>query len=175
MTETLLERPSDGAAMPSRHPLSMMTEAEAHAAIEVLRRSGRIGDGARFHGFCIWEPPKDEVAAWTPAAGTDRRFEIVVRENGEMHTAVVSVTRGEVDSWVHHPDAVPRVGQVELFAVMDACRKDPGFAEAIAKRGITDPSQVQIDPWPTGDYGFEFEAGRRVQRCIAFWRPNPHR
>ena len=173
MTETLLDRPSDDAVTPSRHPLSMMTEAEAHAAIEVLRRSGRIGDSARFHGFCIWEPPKAEVAAWTPGSDTDRRFEVVVRENGEVHTAVVSVTRGQVDSWVHHPGIVPRVGMAELFAVMDACRADPGFAAAIAKRGIADTSQVQIDPWPTGDYGFGFETGRRVQRCIAFWRPNP--
>ena len=33
---------------------------------------------------------------------------------------------------------------------------------------------MQIDPWPTGDYGFSFEEGRRVQRCIAFYRPNPN-
>ncbi len=173
MTETTLERPFPAAATTSRHPLSMMTEAEAHAAIEVLRRSGRIGDDARFHGFRIWEPPKADVAAWTPATDTDRRFEIVVRENRQVHVAVVSVTRGEVDSWVHYPDVVPRVGQTELFAVMEACRKHPEFAAAVAKRGIEDISQVQIDPWPTGDYGLEFEAGRRVQRCIAFWRPNP--
>ena len=151
----------------------MMTAAEASAAIEVLRRSGRISDDARFHGFRLWEPPKAEVADWSPEVGTDRRLEIVVREAGETHTAVVSVTRGEVDSWVHHPGVVPRVGMAELFAVMDACRADPGFAEAIARRGITDSSQVQVDPWPTGDYGFEFEDGRRVQRCICYWRPNP--
>ena len=162
MAETLLETPVEGTDAPSVHPLSMMTEAEAHAAIEVLRRSGRIGDGARFHGFCIAEPPKDEVAAWTPGTQTDRRFEVVVHENGEVHIAVVSVTRGEVDSWTHHPGVVPRVGMAELFAVMDACRKDPGFAAALAKRGITDPSQVQIDPWPTGDYDFDFEIGRRL-------------
>lgn len=173
MADTLLETPVEGADTPSVHPLSMMTEAEAHAAIEVLRRSGRIGADARFHGFCIWEPPKAEVAAWTPDTATDRRFEVVVHENGEVHIAVVSVTRGEVDSWTHHRGVVPRVGMAELFAVMDACRKDPGFAAALAKRGITDTSQVQIDPWPTGDYDFDFEVGRRVQRCIAFWRPNP--
>ena len=57
---------------------------------------------------------------------------------------------------------------------MEACRTDPTFQEALEQRGITDPTTVQIDPWPTGDYGFKFEDGRRVQRCIAFHRPKPN-
>ena len=57
---------------------------------------------------------------------------------------------------------------------MEACRNDPTFQEALTQRGITDSSTVQIDPWPTGDYGFDFENGRRVQRCIAFHRPSPN-
>ena len=57
---------------------------------------------------------------------------------------------------------------------MEACRNDPIFQEALTQRGITDSSTVQIDPWPTGDYGFDFENGRRVQRCIAFHRPSPN-
>lgn len=156
------------------HPLSMMTTEEIETSVAVLRDSGRIDDSATFHGCCIHEPPKLEVAAWKPGDPTDRRLDLVVRSQGEVYEATVSVTRGEVDRWEMIPDVVPRVGFVELFKVMNACVTNPDVQKALKKRGITDPSTVQIDPWPTGDYGFAFENGRRVQRCIAFHRPTPN-
>ncbi|HAF69439.1 MAG TPA: tyramine oxidase [Acidimicrobiaceae bacterium] len=155
------------------HPLSMMTADELNESVSVLRSSGRINDSSTFHGCCIYEPTKQEVASWQPGDSVDRRLDLVVRHEGEVYEARVSITRGEVDRWEAVPNVVPRVGFVELFKVMDACRNDSDFQKALKDRGIDDPSKVQIDPWPTGDYGFEFEDGRRVQRCIAFYRPNP--
>ena len=152
----------------------MMTAEEIETCIDVLRDAGRIDGTSTFHGCCIYEPPKDEVAAWQLGDSADRRLELVVRHSGEVYEARVSVTRGEIDRWEAVPDVVPRVGFVELFKVMEACRTDPTFQEALEQRGITDPTTVQIDPWPTGDYGFKFEDGRRVQRCIAFHRPKPN-
>ncbi|MFL2987126.1 MAG: primary-amine oxidase [Candidatus Poriferisodalaceae bacterium] len=156
------------------HPLSMMTAEEIETCVDVLRDAGRIDDTSTFHGCCIYEPPKDEVAAWQRGDGADRRLDLVVRHSGEVYEARVSVTRREVDRWETVPGVVPRVGFVELFKVMEACRTDPTFQAALEQRGITDPATVQIDPWPTGDYGFKFEDGRRVQRCIAFHRPSPN-
>jgi primary-amine oxidase len=156
------------------HPLSMMTAEEIETCVDVLRDAGRIDGTSTFHGCCIYEPPKDEVAAWQLGDSADRRLELVVRHSGEVYEARVSVTRREIDRWEAVPDVVPRVGFVELFKVMEACRTDPTFQEALEQRGITDPTTVQIDPWPTGDYGFKFEDGRRVQRCIAFHRPKPN-
>lgn len=154
------------------HPLSMMTETEANAAKQILRDAGHADDVSRFHGFCIHEPSKADVGAWS-GGDVDRRLEVVVRNGADVYEATVSVTRGEVDRWEHQPDVVPRIGLLEIAAVQEACRADAGFTAAMAKRGIDDTSKLQIDPWPTGDYGFEFEQGRRVQRCIAFWRPEP--
>ena len=152
----------------------MMTAEEIETCVDVLRDAGRIDGTSTFHGCCIYEPPKDEVAAWQLGDSADRRLELVVRHSGEVYEARVSVTRREIDRWEAVPDVVPRVGFVELFKVMEACRTDPTFQEALEQRGITDPTTVQIDPWPTGDYGFKFEDGRRVQRCIAFHRPKPN-
>lgn len=156
------------------HALSMMTSKEMETSVAILRESGRIDDRATFHGCCIYEPPKAEVAAWNAGDPIDRRLDLVVRYEGEVYEARVSVSRGEVDRWEMIPDVVPRVGFVELFKVMEAVTSDPGFQTALAKRGISDASTMQIDPWPTGDYQLEFENGRRVQRCIAFHRPTPN-
>ena len=136
----------------------MMTAQEIESALEVLRADGRISSDSTFHGCCIHEPPKKELAGWKEGDHLDRRLELVVRHENEVYEALVSVTRNEVDEWRLVPGVIPRVGFVELFRVMEACRNDDGFREALRKRGIDEPSNVQIDPWPTGDYGFSFEA-----------------
>ena len=151
----------------------MMTEAEATTAKQILRDAGHVTDDSRFHGCCIHEPPKSEVAAWTPETEVDRRLDLVVRNGADVYEATVSITNSRVERWEHQPGVVPRIGLLEIRAVMDACRADPGFQAALKKRGIDDSATIQIDPWPTGDYGLDFEAGRRVQRCIAFHRPEP--
>ena len=108
---------------------------------------------------------KDEVAGWqqqyngSSTGLGDSAFQ-------EVFEARVSVTHRLIVG--KRFQTLYRVGFVELFKVMEACRNDPTFQEALTQRGITDSSTVQIDPWPTGDYGFDFENGRRVQRCIAF-------
>ena len=67
------------------HPLSMMTAEEIETGIEVLRDSGRIDDSSTFHGCCIYEPAKEEVAAWQTGDPVDRRLDLVVRHHGEVY------------------------------------------------------------------------------------------
>ena len=90
----------------------MMTAEEIETCVDVLRDAGRIDDTSTFHGCCIHEPPKDEVAAWRPGEGADRRLDLVVRHSGEVYEARGSVTRREVDRWEAVPGIVPRVGFV---------------------------------------------------------------
>ena len=41
------------------------------------------------------------------------------------------------------------------------------------RRGITDFDKVQIDPWPTGNFDRPIEEGRRICRCVCFYREKP--
>ena len=41
------------------------------------------------------------------------------------------------------------------------------------RRGITDFEKVQIDPWPTGNFGNPLEEGRRISRCLSYYREEP--
>ena len=95
----------------------MMTAEELDSSISILRNSSHINDTSTFHGCCIYEPPKEEVASWQAGDGLDRRLDLVVRHEGEVYEARVSITRGEVDRWELVPQAVPRVGFIELFKV----------------------------------------------------------
>jgi primary-amine oxidase len=38
---------------------------------------------------------------------------------------------------------------------------------------VTDLDQVQIDPWPAGNFGLPGEQGRRLTRCVSYVRPAP--
>ena len=53
-----------------------------------------------------------------------------------------------------------------------ATREHPDFLAALERRGIPAEraSDVQIDPWPAGTFGYAAEEGRRLARCICFLR-----
>jgi primary-amine oxidase len=61
----------------------------------------------------------------------------------------------------------------EAFGAIVALHEHPGWREAMARRGIEDMDRVQIDPWPTGSWGLPVEEGRRLARCIAYYREEP--
>jgi len=52
-------------------------------------------------------------------------------------------------------------------------KEHPGYVAALARRGITDVDNVQIDPWPAGVFGYGAEDDRRIARCISFLRTDP--
>ena len=87
--------------------------------------------------------------------------------------ATVDLATGTVVGWVDHDDVRPALGFEESFTAIIALHEHDGFKAALAARGITDLTKVQIDPWPTGSFGIEAEDGRRVVRCICYYREQP--
>ena len=61
----------------------------------------------------------------------------------------------------------------EAIGAIVTTKEHPEYIAALAKRGITDLDDVQIDPWPAGVFGYECEDGRRITRCISFLRTDP--
>jgi primary-amine oxidase len=58
----------------------------------------------------------------------------------------------------------------EFFLVPEIVRADPGWREAMTKRGITRFEDVQIDPWSAGHFGFPDEKGVRLVRANSYLR-----
>ena len=54
-------------------------------------------------------------------------------------------------------------------------KEHPEYIAALARRGITDLDDVQIDPWPAGVFGYDAKTGRRIARCISFLRTDADR
>ena len=68
----------------------------------------------------------------------------------------------------------PQMSGPEFLAIEAALRRAPQFVEALARRGIDDPSTVDIDPVSSGWYGTpEEREDRRLARVLAYQRPSP--
>jgi primary-amine oxidase len=157
------------------HPLAMLTAGEIEIAVEAVRSTGRLSDSALFAHVVLHEPDKDAVARWQPGEPHDRlvRVQVVPGPDLALVEAIVSVTRREVVEWQDIAGMRPTLLMHEAANAIFTTKEHPEYLAALARRGISDIDNVQIDPWPAGTFGYEAEEGRRISRCISFVREFP--
>ena len=157
------------------HPLDPLDADEITAAVAAVRAGGRLPDGALFSTVTLDEPSRAVVAAHRPGDPVARRARLVVLPGPDSTVveAVVALPAGEVVSWVEREGMRPALLFDDSYRAILALKADPDWRAAMARRGITDLEQVQIDPWPTGSFGNPLEEGRRIARCISYYREDP--
>lgn len=160
---------------PTAHPLDPITAEEIRAAVDAVRAGGRLPDTALFSTITLDEPSRRQVADHRPGDPVDRRVRLVVvpGPGAAVVEAVVAVGRSEVVEWTERDGVRPALLLDDAYRCILALREHPGWREALARRGVTDRDQVQIDPWPTGNFDNPLEAGRRIARCLAYFREHP--
>jgi primary-amine oxidase len=168
--------PSSPAA-PNLHPLAPVTGDEIIAAREIVFASGRAdvpNEALRFAYIGLCDPPKEMVRKVDAGhdVAVDRRLRLVLLQGPEADVTevTVSVTRGEIDRWEIVRNVRPPLQMEETIMVLAALHGHPDWNAALDRRGITDRSLVQIDPWPAGTFGLGHEEGRRITRCLAYLR-----
>jgi primary-amine oxidase len=157
------------------HPLAMVTGEEITQAVALVRERGGFGDDARIVHAVLHEPSKAALAAWKAGDPVDREVRVLVVPGPEldMVEAVVSVTAGEIRSWEDLLGQRPALLFVEAMNAIFTTKEHPEYIAAMARRGITDLDNIQIDPWPAGSFGYAAETDRRIARCISFLRESP--
>jgi primary-amine oxidase len=165
----------DEAPATADHPLSALSGAEIEAARACIKASGRLPEGSRFAYVGLEPPPKAAVRAFSPGNPVVRRVRAVVVTGPEdrVDEIVVSVTDKTIERWETVEGVRPALLFEEAMGVIEALKADPRFEAAMAARGITDLDRVQIDPWPSGTFGLDHERGRRISRCIPYYRETP--
>lgn len=151
------------------HPLEPLTAEEITSAVAAARATGRLTDEARFSTITVDEPPKESID------GAERRARLIIVPGPEcsLVEAVVGIASGEVVSWTEHDGMRPALGFEESFNAIVALHEHEGFKAALDARGVTDLDKLQIDPWPTGSFGIAIEEGRRIVRCLFYYRDQP--
>jgi primary-amine oxidase len=157
------------------HPLDALAADEIRAAVAAVRESGRVTDSVLFATVTLDEPGRDVVAGHRPGGPVDRRVRLIVLPGPEASVVevVVSLTSGQIAEWTPRPGMRPALLFDDSYRAILALRDHPEWQQAMRLRGITDFEKVQIDPWPTGNFGHELEEGRRIARCLSYYREDP--
>jgi primary-amine oxidase len=163
-----------------RHPLAPLTVSETATATRLALASG-VGPGTRVVYCALVEPAKETVLRWSPDGAPDdapisRQVLCVLYQRATRTTWEVTVCLDDrtVASRIAVPGVQPPVMMEEWVVNGEQIKADPRFRAALARRGITDMSRVQIDPWPASNFGLEVDAsGRRLARGVAYVHDGP--
>jgi len=160
---------------PVGHPLEPLRADEITAAVAAVRESGRITDAALFSTVTLAEPTKESVSDHRPGDRVERRVQLLIVPGPESSVieAEVALPGGELVRWTERDGVRPALLFDDSYRATIALRADPEWQKAMLRRGITEFDKVQIDPWPTGDFGNPLEEGRRIARCLSFYRESP--
>lgn len=127
-----------------------------------------VGPDGRFAQLARDEPPKG--SAWSAEGRPPRRASAIVldRPGGGTFEGVVDLDEGRVVSWNGVDAGRPALLLADYGTTVEVVRADPRVAEALRRRGIADPLDVQVDAWAPGpDAG----PGARTSRALFYHRP----
>ncbi len=157
------------------HPLEPLSPDEIRAAVAIVRSQQTLGSTTRFATVTLNEPDKATVLSFQPGDEIEREAFLILLDNETTKTyeAVVSLTSGTIKLWRHIPDVQPPIMLDEFVECEAAVKASEEFRAAIAKRGITDPDLVMVDPWSAGNYGIAEEDGVRLSRALCWVKANP--
>jgi primary-amine oxidase len=164
-----------GTASAATHPLDPIQADEIRAAVAAVRASGKITEGALFASVTLEEPSRSAVAAHRAGQPFDRRVRLTIVPGPEASVieALVALPTAEIVVWTERDGVRPALLFDDAYRATIVLRADPDWREAMRLRGITDFEKVQIDPWPTGCFGRPIEDGRRIVRCLSYYREEP--
>ena len=173
--ETLMaQATTDSPRTSVRHPLAPLTAGEAGQAGRLALAAA--APATRLVYCALAEPAKRAVLAWD-GRPLPREARCVLYERPAGQTWMVTVALDNARGGQEGPGARtssrrswPRSGSANAEQI----KADPGFRAALARRGITDMSLVQVDPWPASNFGLEVDAsGRRLARGVAYVLDGP--
>jgi primary-amine oxidase len=147
---------------------------EIAACREILVREGILTPTTHVSYFGLREPDKRELLDGRVEA---RRFRVMLVDfgTGDSLDAVISPAEERVVSARRLDPAAD--GQVpvvlaEFPLVEEIVHSDERWLAAMRKRGLTDLSQLRVNPLSAGVLA-EHETGRRIQRCFTFVQKTP--
>lgn len=154
------------------HPLDPLTAAEITRAATLVRAAHDLGAGMMFETISLLEPAKGLVRAYKSGEPAPRAAFVCAfdRTNGQVYEATVDLIAGTVTRWAHIPGVRPRILFDDVKLVGEVARANPDFRAALARRGIHDIENVQVDPWTAGNYGLPDEEGRRLSHTFCWYR-----
>ncbi|MFW3168766.1 primary-amine oxidase [Geodermatophilus sp. CPCC 206100] len=155
-----------------RHDLFNPLTADEISTVSRLVRQHPEFAGQRI-GFSAVFPDEPDKARLRAGDAVSRRARAMVvdRSSGRSLDVRVDLDRGQVDRLEVVAEGAAPVLLEEFENVGAAVKKDPRYLAALAERGITDVTNVQVDPWCIGNV--PDVDGARVCGAISYLRNFP--
>ncbi len=159
------------------HPLNALTPAEIGVAAGIVREWDGWTETTKFESIRLRYPRKAQCRAEiaSGSAGDSRRAYVSIYDTAadSVSELIVDLIGNAVESASEVPGARPAINVDEFLVCAETVPRHPDFIAAMAKRGVTDLSNIQIDPFSAGNFGFEDERGRRLVHCLVYLRSDP--
>ena len=155
--------------------LATVSAADIASAYRILDAAGLVSATTHFSYFGLSEPDKRELFAGTVGSRQFRAM-LIDMASGEQHDVVVSPSEDRIVSdRILDPavDGQLPVVLLEFGLVEEVIHKDERWLAAMRKRGLTDLTQLRVNPLSAQVAQNENEVGRRLQRCFTFVQKTP--
>ena len=159
------------------HPLNALTPAEIEAAGAIVRAWDGWTETAKFESIRLHYPDKEQCRAEIASgkAGDSRKAYVSIYDTADNRVCelIVDLAGEAVESAADAPGARPAINVDEFMVCAETVPQHPDFIAAMERRGVTDLSHIQVDPFSAGNFGFEDEEGRRLVHCLVYLRKDP--
>ena len=154
---------------PSTHPLDPLSASEIRSVQAVLNARGLLDTGGRVMLIDLREPPKADVLA---GRATSREAFVVLYDATRNSTgeAVIDVADRTLRSWRRVPGVQPALDGVDAQMTDNLVRASEPWRAALARRGLSNSSDVVVFAWPAGEFGAEDALRGRLVRVTAYAR-----
>ncbi|MFJ9587966.1 primary-amine oxidase [Streptomyces acidicola] len=149
-----------------------LTADEISTVAEIVRAAGIGGERPGFGAVFTDEPDKALLRAGEPVSRKARAM-VLDRTSAATYDVLVDLKTASVVSSVQLTDGGAPMLAEEIEIVTELAKADPRYVKALAKRGITDLSLVQLDPFGAGNQGEIDLEGRRLWNCVSYHRHFP--
>ena len=151
------------------HPLDPLSKEELAAALTILRAKQTLPADTSLAYLALQETPKQDVLG---NRKTPRRAVAIIYERGTRQTfeAVIDLSTRQVVSWNEVKGVQPPIMPEDFVICQRVVRADPGWRDALKKRGISDISRVQVDVWGTGYQSEATDGSHRVVRTVSYYK-----
>ncbi|PRY06273.1 primary-amine oxidase [Paraburkholderia sp. BL25I1N1] len=161
------------------HPLDPLSGAEMQLACDLVKAAEKLDSHARFPMVELREPPKAEVVAFKTGNYFSRTAFVLAidRSNGatiefEVDLREKKIAARRVMPFGEAPYGQPPIMIDDFMNAEQIVKSDEAWRVAVMKRGLSekDLERVQVDPFSAGCFDRENENGRRLVRCVSYYR-----
>jgi primary-amine oxidase len=134
-------------------PLNPLSADEIKATVDILKAAGRYQPGYRFTEITLKAPPKDQVwnfALTGQPIKAPRQAAFVILDGKKVIEGTADLATRTVLGWKEIEGAHGMVLLDDFATVQAVIEASPEYAQALAKRGITDIKKVVTTPLTVG-------------------------